>query len=411
MHINTAIMGIPVLLAIAFVFSEAKRSINLRIVFSALLLQAAIAAFALYVPFGKATLAGAVTGVQSLISLADRGIVFLFGDLGTDKFGFIFAFRVLPIIVFVSSLVSALYYLGVMQVVVRIIGGALSIIIGTSKIESLYGAAHIFVGPVEAALTVRPYLAHLTRSQLFSLMTVGLSAVSGAILIGYAALGIRLDYLIAAAFMAPIGGLVMAKILVPETDKTKSEAAGNIDTGAFDTDGRPANVVEAAANGAAAGAQLAINVGAMLIAFVALISVLNGVLSSIGGLFGFHGLTLEYILGVIFSPLAALLGVPWGPESFTTANLIGQKTILNEFVAFVQFAKIKDTLSPHTQAVITFALCGFANLNALAIVFGGLGGLVPERKHEIARLGWLAILGGGLANLMSAAIASLLLTL
>lgn len=411
MPFNSAILGIPVLLAIAFVFSESKRAINVRVVFSALFLQAAIAAFALYVPFGKATLAGAVAGVEDLISLANAGIVFLFGDLGTNKLGFIFAFRVLPIIVFVSALVSALYYLGIMQVVVKVIGGALSIIIGTTKIESLYGAAHIFVGPVEAALTVRPYLAHLTRSQLFSLMTVGLAAVSGAILIGYAALGIRLDYLIAAAFMAPIGGLVMAKILVPETDHAQSEAAGNIDTGDFDMDGRPANVVEAAANGAAAGAQLAINVGAMLLAFIALISVLNGILSGIGNLIGFHGLTLEYILGVIFSPIAWLLGIPWGSESFTTANLIGQKTILNEFVAFVQFAKIKTTLSPHTQAVITFALCGFANLNALAIVFGGLGGLVPGRRHEIARLGWLAILGGGLANLMSAAIASLLLSL
>lgn len=409
MGFNTAVIGIPVLLAIAFIFSEAKRKIDYRVVLAALLLQAAIAAFALYLPFGKAALAGAVDGVQDFIGLANAGIVFLFGDLATDKVGFIFAFRVLPVIVFVSALMSALYYLRIMQVIVTVIGGAISFVIGATRIESLYAAAHIFVGPVEAALTIRPYLLHLTRSQLFSLMTVGLSAVSGAILIGYSGLGVRLDYLIAAAFMAPIGGLVMAKILVPETDKAAAQTAAGIDPRAFDEDGRPANVVEAAANGAAAGAQLAINVGAMLIAFVALISVLNGALSGLGGLFGFPGLSLEFILGWIFSPLVVLLGIPWGPETFAAANLVGQKTVLNEFVAFAQFVTIKDELSGHTQAVVTFALCGFANLNALAIIFGGLGGLVPERKHEIAKLGWLAILGGGLANLMSAALASLLL--
>jgi CNT family concentrative nucleoside transporter len=409
MPFNTAIIGIPVLLAIAFVCSEAKRAISFRVVLAALLLQAAIAAFALYLPFGKAVLAGAVHGVQGFIDLANAGIVFLFGDLATDKVGFIFAFRVLPVIVFVSSLVSTLYYLRIMQLLVTVIGGAISLVIGITKIESLYAAAHIFVGPVEAALTIRPYLLHLTRSQLFALMTVGLSAVSGAILIGYSGLGVRLDYLIAAAFMAPIGGLVMAKILVPEKDKAAAVTAAEIDPAAFDMDGRPANVVEAAANGAAAGLMLAANVGAMLLAFIALVSVLNGVLSGIGGLFGFPGLKLEWILGWLFSPLAFLLGIPWGPETFTTANLVGQKTVLNEFVAFAKFVTIKDSLSAHTQAVITFALCGFANLNALAIVFGGLGGLVPERKHEIAKLGWLAILGGGLANLMSAALASLLL--
>lgn len=397
------------LLGIAFIFSEAKRAISIRTVFFALALQAAIAAFSLYLPVGKVVLAGAVSGVQHFIDLANTGIVFLFGDLATNKNGYILAFRVLPVIVFVSALVSALYYLRIMQLIIAVIGGGISLIIGTTKLESLYAAAHIFVGPVEAALTLRPYLSHMTRSQLFALMTVGLSAVSGAILIGYSGLGVRLDYLIAAAFMAPIGGLVMAKIMIPETDRAKSEAAANLDVGAIEAEDRPANVVEAAANGAATGAQLAINVGAMLIAFVALISVLNGVLSALGGLVGYPQLTLEYILGIVFSPLAMLLGVPWGPEAMTVANLIGQKTVLNEFVAFAKFVTIKDTMSPHTQAVVTFGLCGFANLNALAIVFGGLGGLVPERKHEIAKLGWLAILGGGLANLMSAALASLMI--
>ena len=397
------------MLFIAFLFSEAKRAINVRTVLCALAVQAGIAALALYVPLGKSLLAGAVGGVQAAMDLANNGVTFVFGPLASNQIGFIFAFRVLPVIVIVSSLMSVLYYLKIMPMIVKFVGGLLKLVIGTTRVESLYAASHIFVGPIEAALSIKPYLKVVTRSELFALMTVGLSAVSGAILVGYAGLGVRLDYLIAAAFMAPAGGLVMAKILVPERAK-REESATAVDTSAFGDEQRPANVVEAAANGAAEGAQLAINVGAMLIAFVALVAILNGLFSALGSLFGYPQLTLERILGYLLSPLMILLGIPAGHEAQMAANLVGQKTILNEFIAFAHFAPLKDTLSPHTQAVITFALCGFANLNALAIVFGGLGGLVPERKHEIARMGWQALLGGALANLMSAALASILLS-
>jgi concentrative nucleoside transporter, CNT family len=404
--------GVAALLGIAFLFSERKRSINLRIVASAFALQAGIAFFVLRTSLGKQVLTTVSMGVQAIMNHANTGIEFLFGDLSGQSLGFIFAIKVLPVIIFVSSLMATLYYLRIMQYVVLFFGGILQKIIGTSRVESLCAAANIFVGPIEAPLVVRPYLNELNRPQMFTVMAVGLSSVAGAIMLGYASIGIRLDYLVAAAFMSAPGGLLMAKMIIPESKEEfeKSQSLNALNVNSFDAENRPTNVIEAAADGAISGVILAANIGGMLIAFVALISLMNGIFSFIGGFIGHPEFTLDYLLGLVFSPLMLLLGIPW-EEAITAGNLVGQKTILNEFIAFVNLAAIKDTLSEHTTAVLTFALCGFANLNALAIVFGGLGAMIPARKSEIAQLGIKAVLAAGLSNLMSAALASVWLAM
>jgi len=402
-------LAIVSLLLVAFVFSEDRRRIRPRIVLTALACQFGIALTAFYAPFGRAALQAMSTVVTRVIAFADAGSQQLFGDLATDRYGFILAFRVLPIIIFVSSLMSVLYYARVMQWVVFVMGGAIQKVIGTGRVISMCAAANVFVGHTEAPLVIQPYLRSLSRAQLFTVMASGLASISGAILAGYASLGIRLDYLIAAAFMAAPGGLLMASILVPDTedgvDDSEILGAEIYD----DQSSRPANVVEAAADGATIGVKLAANIGGMLIAFIALIALVNGIVGAVGGLFGFDSLSLETILGGALSPLMYLLGIPWS-EAAATGNLIGQKLILNEFIAFIQLVQIQDQLSSFSVAVTTFALCGFANLNSLAILLGGLAGLVPERKSDIAKLGFKAVLAGSLSNLMSAAIASLLIS-
>lgn len=407
---SIAFLGVPAILLIAVLFSENRRAIRLRVVLTAFAVQAGIAVFVLYTAAGQTVLKNAAIGVQAVIQYANAGIDFVFGPLAnTDGIGFVFAIKVLAVIVFVSSLMAVLYHLRIMQVVVLVIGGALQRIIGTERIESLCAAANIFVGPVEAPLAVRPYLSDLTRSQLFAVMAVGLSSVAGAVLLGYINLGIDARYLIAAAFMAAPGGLLMAKILVPD-DPADRGRERKIDLFKVAEEQRAVNVIDAAGEGATAGMRLAIQIAAMLIAFIALIAMLNGLFSWVGGWFGMPELTLEYVLGLIFSPLMLLLGVPL-EEAVTAGNLVGQKTILNEFIAFVKLSQIQETLSEHTRVVTTIALCGFANLNALAIVLGGLGGLIPERRQEIAKLGLRAVLAGTLSNLMSAALAGALFTL
>lgn len=405
-----ALFGILALLGIAVAFSTERRHIRPRVVVSAFALQAGIAAFALYTETGGAVLGWLARGVRHLIGYADTGIVFLFGPLGNDSLGYIFAFRVLPAIIFVSSVIAVLYHLHIMQRVVAVIGGGLRKAIGTRQVESLSAAANIFVGMIEAPLVVRPYLAALPQAQLFSVMAVGLSSVSGAILVGYASLGIELEYLLPAAFMAAPGGLLMAKLLYPDDPATPEENVADLKVDAFDPDNRPANVIEAAADGAMTGLKIAVGVGALLLAFVAILAMLNDLFGWLGSLAGIEGLSFEYLLGLVLSPLMWLMGIPW-EDAVTAGNLVGQKTILNEFIAFAQLAQIQDTLGEHSRAVVTFALCGFANFQALAIIFGGLGTMVPTRRHEIARLGLRAVFAGFLSNLMSAALASVFLAL
>jgi len=405
------LLGIGVLLAIAVFFSKKRQAINFRTVGLAFFLQISLGAFVLYIPFGKDVLASISSGVQEVINSANVGIAFLFGGLGTDAMftngvGFVFAIRVLPVIIFFSSLIAVLYYLGIMQWVVKIIGGALQKLLGTSKPESLSATANIFVGQTEAPLVIRPYIANMTQSELFAIMVGGLASVAGSILAGYAGLGIDLKYLIAASFMAAPGGLLMAKIIMPETEQEKIAQEDLITD---DVGEQPSNVIDAAASGAASGLKLAVNVGAMLLAFIALIALLNSLVSGTASLFGFEGITIEWILGYLFAPIAYIIGVPTA-EMLQAGSFIGQKIVVNEFFAYVNFVEIKDSLSASTQAIITFALCGFANLSSIAILLGGIGSMAPNRRHDIAKLGMKAMIAATLANLMSAAIAGVFLS-
>lgn len=408
-----SLLGIVVLLLIAFLLSNNKKAINFRTVFGALAFQIGIGALILYVPAGREALLAAAKGVSAVINYGNDGINFLFGGLVSDKMfevfgggGFVFALRVLPPIIFFSSLISVLYYLGIMQFVIRILGGALQFALGTSKSESMSAAANVFVGQTEAPLLVKPYIKSMTNSELFAVMCGGLASVAGAVMIGYAGMGVPLPYLIAASFMAAPGGLLFAKILHPQTEQFKDELSED------DMDEKPSNVIEAAAVGAFSGMHLAMNVGAMLLAFIALIAMLNGFIGWVAGLVGFEGVTLQLLLGYVFQPLAWVIGVPWGAEAQVAGSLIGQKLVVNEFVAYADFANYLKpeaavVLSEKTIAIITFALCGFANLSSIAILIGGLGGMAPNRRGDVARMGLKAVAAGTLSNLMSAAIAGL----
>lgn len=393
--------GIVIVLGIAFLLSEAKKSINIRTIIVGLTIQITFAFIVLKWSTGRKALIWLSDRVQDVINYAGEGIEFLFGPAAdTNEFGFVFAFQVLTIIIFFSSLIAVLYHLGVMQWVIRLIGGGLSKLLGTSRAESVSAAANIFVGQTEAPLVVRPFLANMTKSELFAVMTGGLASIAGSTLAGYALLGVPLEYLLAASFMAAPAGLIMAKILIPEREESL------IKDFKMEKDAEAVNVIDAAARGASDGLKLALNVGAMLLAFIALIALLNGMLGGIGSWFGFESLTLEGILGLLFSPLAFAIGVPWA-EAVTAGSFIGQKLVLNEFVAYAAFAPEIATLTPKTVIVVSFALCGFANLSSLAILLGGLGQMAPSRRPEIARLGIRAVAGGMLASLLSAAIAGM----
>ena len=412
MEIMMSLVGMVVLLGLAVLLSKSKKDIRLRTVGGAFALQFAFGAFVLYVPFGKKILISVSDAVANVIAYGNDGINFLFGDLtATFNFGFIFALRVLPVIIFFSALISVLYYMGIMKWVINILGGALSKLLGTSRTESLSATANIFVGQTEAPLVIRPFIKTMTKSELFAVMCGGLASVAGSVLAGYASMGVPLEYLIAASFMAAPGGLLFAKLIMPETEKSTTHL---IQEDVADED-EPVNVIDAAASGAGSGLKLALNVGAMLLAFVGLIALVNGIFGGIGGWFGMPYITLELILGYVFSPLAFLIGVPWH-EATIVGSFIGQKLVVNEFVAYLDFMPYlaEDSvlvLSEKSKAIVAFALCGFANLSSIAILLGGLGGIAPSRRAEIAQFGLLAVAAGTLSNLMSATIAGLFLSI
>ncbi|PKF51879.1 NupC/NupG family nucleoside CNT transporter [Enterovibrio nigricans] len=409
MSLIMSIVGMVVLLGIAVLLSDNRKAINLRTVGGAFAIQFILGGFILFVPAGQVILNGMSDAVQNVINYGKDGIGFLFGSLvnfSVDGIGFIFALQVLPTVVFFSALISVLYYLGIMQFVIKILGGALRKVLGTSHAESMSATANIFVGQTEAPLVVRPYVPKMTQSELFAVMCGGLASVAGGVLAGYAAMGVPLSYLIAASFMAAPGGLLFAKIIKPETEEPIEQFGADSD----EEEDKPANVIDAAAGGASSGMMLALNIGAMLLAFIGLIALINGVLSGIGGWFGIDGLTLEWILGQLFRPLAFLIGVPWN-EAEIAGSFIGQKLVVNEFVAYLNFTPMIPDLSAKTVAIISFALCGFANLSSIAILLGGLGSIAPTRRHDIARFGMKAVAAGTLSNLMSATIAGFFLTL
>ncbi|MEZ8311159.1 NupC/NupG family nucleoside CNT transporter [Vibrio splendidus] len=397
-----SLLGIITILVTAWLLSTDRKNIPLRTVSLAFLLQISFALLVLYVPMGKEVLNAATGAVSSLINYGQEGINFLFGGLTNN--GFVFAINVLGIIIFFSALISGLYHIGFMPKVINLIGGALQKFLGTGRAESLSATANIFVGMIEAPLVVKPYLKHMTDSQLFAVMVCGLASVAGGTLVGYASLGVDLNYLIAAAFMSAPAGLLMAKILVPGS---ADEAQENIESDVEIP--RATNVVEAMADGAMSGLRIAVAVGATLLAFISVIAMLNGLLGIVGGWFGVN-LSFELILGYVFAPVAWLIGVPRS-EAVVAGSLIGNKIVVNEFVAFIQLMDVKDALSEHSKAIVTFALCGFANISTMAILIGGLGSLVPERRSFISQYGFKAICAGVLANLMSAAIAGVVLSL
>lgn len=425
------------LLLIAFALSTSRRSIKPRTVIGALVLQVVFAFLVLRWDTGERVLQTVAAGVGKVIDSANEGIDFMVGPLieQLDENTTLFAFQVLPIIVFVASLTAVLYHWNILQWVVRIIGGALQKVLGTTRAESLNATANIFVGQTEAPLVIRPYLAKMTRSEFFAVMAGGLSTVAGTVLVGYALLGARLDYLIAASFMAAPAGLLMAKIIVPETEQPLSdeevlasakagrengatgteESASDSDDGSSTTEAtpeeepeKPRNVIDAAATGASDGLKLALNVGAMLFAFISLIALMNLIIGGVGGLVGLPELTFQQILGYIFSPVMVAIGVPMN-EAVEAGGFLGQKLALNEFVAFASFGEVIGQFSDKTATIITFALTGFANFSSLGILLGGLGGLAPKRRPLIAKLGIRAVLAGTLANLMSATIAGMLI--
>ncbi len=400
-----SLLGIAVLFGIAYGLSAKRKLVNWRTVGFALLLQFTLGGIALYLPVGVAVLEAISNGVSSVLNNAQDGIDFVFGPIGAFEVGFIFAFHVLPVIVFFSSLVSVLYYLGIMGWLIRVIGGGLQRLLKTSQPESMSATANIFVGQTEAPLVVRPYIATMTRSELFAIMVGGMSTVAGSVLAGYVLLGVEIQYLLAASFMAAPGGFLMAKLLMPESEKVQSEDEEfKLEFEAH------VNVIDAAASGASSGMTLALNVGAMVLAFVGLIALLNTVLAWLGGLVGFDQLSLQLVLGYVFQPLAFVVGVPW-EETRLAGSLIGQKLVFNEFVAFVEFTSQMDVMSQRAQAVVTFALCGFANFSSIGIVLGGIGMMAPNRRSDIAELGIRAVFAGFMANLMSAAIAGFFLSL
>ena len=412
------LVGIVAILGIAYLLSSNRKAINLRIVGAAFGLQVVVAAFVIYLPFGQTVIDSMSTAVLNVMGYSRDGIEFIFRGLaredgeilaaGTDERISIwsFAVNVLPMIIFFSALMSVMYHLQIMQVIVRAVGGAIRFVVGTKAVESLNAAANIFIGQTEAPLVVRPYLKGLTDAQWFALMVSGVASIAGTVLLAYVQLGAELKYLLAASFMAAPGGLLMAKIIMPdEENESPEEDDEHLRLGKSEHE----NVILAAAVGSADGLKLAVNIGAMLIAFIALIALLNGLIGGVASLVGIEGLTLQKILGWLFSPLMFLLSIPWS-EAQAAGALFGEKLILNEFVAFSNLNEYLAGMSERTKAIVTFALCGFANLSSIAILLGGLGSLVPEKRDLIARFGLKAVAAGSLSNLMSAALAGLLLT-
>ena len=414
------IAGIAAILALAWLLSANRKAIRLRVVAAAFALQAAIAWLVIWTSWGRAAIQGMSNGVANLLGYATKGTEFLFGPSATNPLANTFAIAALPVIIFFASLIAILYHLGIMQRIVRWVGGAIGWVTGISRVESLGSAANIFVGQSESPLTIRPYIAALTPAQLFTVMTVGMAGVAGTILAAYASLlgSEYLPYLLAAAFMSAPGGILMAKMIMPDDIAAPGELP--LEGGAseedqvdvaetFEEGERPANIIMAAAQGAQTGVKLAVAVGAMVLAFVALVALANGLLGGIGGWFGYPDLSFQQIVGTIFQPIMFLIGIPWS-EAGAAGGLFGTKVVLNEFVAFIDLGAMDPgALSARTRAIATFALCGFANFSSIAIQMAVTGGLAPNQRPMIAKLGIRALIAGSLANLMSAALAGLMI--
>jgi CNT family concentrative nucleoside transporter len=403
----TGFLGLAVILGVAWLFSTHKKAIKLRLIAWGMGLQILFALLVLKTDFGK-VFQWIGSGVNSMLEYAEQGSSFLFGPLGikSGPYGVIFAFQVLPIVIFIASFFSILYYLGVMQWIVKAMAIGMQKVMGVSGAESLNVAASIFMGQTEAPLTIKPFLAGLTESELFTIMTSGMAHVSGAVMAAYVKIaGVSIEHLLTAVIMTAPATIMLSKIFVPETEKPAT--AGRVDIKVEKT---AVNVIDAAAQGAGDGLHLALNIGGMLIAFLALIAMANGIL---GGLHNLPGLgwlpvSLEKLFGIVFAPVAFIMGVPW-KDAASIGDLLGTRLVLNEFVAFLKLGPMKATLDPRSFTIATYALCGFANFSSIAIQIGGIGALAPTRKSDLARLGLRAVAAGSMANFMSACIAGMLL--
>lgn len=396
--------GLLSILGLCFLLSDEKKSIAWRTIISGVLLQIALGLFILKTDLGVSLFSHARDIFTSILDYTNEGSAFLFGSLSdSKKVGFVFATMVLPTIIFTSALMSVLYHLGVMQFVVKIFAFIMAKVMKTSGAESLSSAANIFAGQTEAPLVVKPFIPTMTRSELLALMSGGMATVAGGVLAAYVGFGIDAAHLLAASVMSAPAALVCAKLLIPEMEESKTLGTIN-----FDVEKTTSNVIDAAAAGAADGLKLALNVGAMLLAFIALIALINGGISWFAGLFGHGDLSLEMIMGYVFFPVAFLLGVPFADCS-AVGSLLGKKIILNEFVAYLDLVSIQGTISNRAMIISTYALCGFANFSSIAIQVGGIGVLAPSRKKELAALGIKSLIAGTSACLMTACIAGMLL--
>lgn len=413
------LIGLFGILGLAYALSTNRRAISLRIVGWGLGLQVLFALIVLKTTIGQRVFEVLGEKMRQLLEFAVVGSGFVFGAIGDAsvwsrvmtgalgeegaRYGVVFAFQILPTIIFIAALFAILYYVGLMQMIVRLFAVVMNKLMGASGAESLNVAASIFMGQTEAPLTIRPFLPRLTQSELMTVMTSGMAHISGGIMAAYIAFGIDAKHLLTAVIMTAPGTLLMAKMFVPETETP--ETRGTVKLEVVNTD---VNIIDAAGRGTSEGLHLALNVGAMLISFVALIALLNAILGAAGGLVGFEGLSLQIIFGWVFAPVAWSLGVPW-QDAATVGNLLGTRMVLNEFIAFAQLGGLKETLDPRSFTIATFALCGFANFASIGMQIGGIGALAPTRRGDLARLGLRAMLAGTLANFLTAIIVGFLL--
>jgi len=411
----TGFFGLVVILGIAIAFSRNRRAISWRVVAWGVGLQLLFAILVLRVPFGQEAFRWLGATVTTILNFSYAGSEFVFGEIGKQRssIGVVFAFQIMPAIIFVSALFAIMYYLGIMQVVVKALAVAMNKIMGASGAESLNVAASIFMGQTEAPLTIRPFLPRMTISELMTVMTAGMAHVSGSIMAAYIAFGIEARHLLTAVIMTAPGTIMMAKVLEPETQVPETRGTLTVNIPRTDV-----NVLDAAARGTSEGLHLMLNVIAMLISFIALIALVNGLFGWIHGLqftllglhidFSWFPPTLQTVLGWIFRPIAWVMGVPWH-DSGAIGALLGERMVINEFIAYAHLGPMKSTLDPVSFTIATFALCGFANLSSVGIQIGGIGALAPERKHDLARLGFRAMIAGTLANFLSATLAGILL--
>jgi concentrative nucleoside transporter, CNT family len=420
------ILGMIVLLGLAWLMSTNRRAIKLKTVLWGLSLQIVFAIFVLNTAVGRNVFKAAGDFFTRLLSYSYAGSEFVFGELGkqNSSFGVIFAFQIMPIIVFIAAFFAVLYWMGVMQVIIRVMAWVMVRVMGTSGAESLNVAASIFMGQTEAPLTIRPFIPSLTKSELMTVMTAGMAHVSGSVMGAYITFGAKAEHLLSAVIMTAPGTILMAKMLVPETETpltggrqvpgAQAASAEAVLKDGNNDEGKRGNLLEAIARGTTDGLHLALNVAAMLIAFIALIALLNGILGGTHNFFANHGISwfpssLGQIFGVAFAPIAWLIGVPW-KDCLAVGNLLGTRMSINEFVAYIQLGKLAGQIDPRSFTIATFALCGFANFSSIGIQIGGISALAPSRRSDLAKLGFRAMIAGTMANLMSASIVSILIS-